>query len=891
MKKKEKKNKNVEKIFKSKLMFIKLSTLFLGIGLLLQFSTLQAQTNTVTINKKNVAIEDILKEIQKQTGLDYFLNHEEIPNGTKTSVEIRNGSIKGALEQCFKDLDLTYKIIDNVIVVTPQKKSSVPNNENDLKQTIKGSIYDIESQIPLIGATIIIKETDPIIGTTTDVDGDFKIENVSLGRYTIEFSYVGYEPYFAREVLVSSGKEVVLNVGLKESITQLEEIQVKAHSNKDQPINSMATLSARQISMEEANRYAGGVDDPARLVTSAAGATFANVRSNGIVIRGNAPKGLLWRMEGVQIPNPSHFADFISLGGGGITALSSQTMANSDFYTGAFPAEYGNAFSGVFDINMRTGNTEKREHTFQAGIIGIDFASEGPFVKGKRSSYLFNYRYSTLGLLAPLLPKEMGIISYQDLSFKLNFPTRKMGTISFWGIGSFDMQLHRAEKDSLEWNTSDDRKEYTAKFTMGALGINHKIVLDEKTYMHTTIASTGNGFNWLQKRYSNELVLQPKTDFHDLKWKYTLTSFINHKFNKSHTNKTGFIIDRFYYDINNKDAEEYGETMRTYISDKGSSNLLHFYSQSKLGLGENISMNIGFHAQYFTLNDHYIIEPRFGIRWNFLPRQTLSFAYGHHSQLENLSLYLARQETATGAIMPNTYLDFEKAHHIVLGYTVKLSENLVFTMEPYYQKLYDIPVVPNSYISTINIDDIWSFNDSLVNAGTGKNMGIDFTLERYLKKGVYYVISASLFESKYTGGDNIERNTRYNRNYVLNILGGKEWFTGKNQNNIFGANVRFSYIGGDRIIPINLSQSLEQKTVVEDTYNAYSKQLPAAPILSFSFSYRINKPNHSSIWSLQFVNALAHKEFQEYEYNTETNSIEESKDLIVIGNISYKIEF
>lgn len=863
---------------------------FLFLFLFISFSSAASADNRlITISMEDVGLGDILQEIKRQSGKNILYNNSKIDGYDHESLHVQDATLDEALRECLKGKDLQYRIIDNVIIIEPAEPESVTRPTHaSLTQVIRGTLLDADTRKPLIGANVILLHYEPLTGTVTDAEGNFSIEKIPVGRYDIEITYIGYEPAILREVLIGSGKEAVLNISLRESQTELKEVSINAFSNKDRPINSMSTLSARQLNMEEANRYAGGFDDPARLVTSFAGASGASVRSNGIVIRGNAPKGLLWRMEGVQIPNPSHFADFISLGGGAITALSSQTMANSDFHTGAFPAEFGNAFSGVFDINMRTGNAEKREHTFQAGLIGIDFASEGPFIKGKRASYLFNYRYSTLGLLSPILPKAMGILTYQDLSFKLNFPTRRMGIFSFWGIGALDKQLHKAEADSLQWEIPEDRREYTAKFSMGAAGFNHKIILSDRTYLSTTLAPTGNAFLWSQKRYDDRIVLRPKTSFRDNKWKYTLTSFISHKFSAAHTNKTGLIVDRLNFDILNREAPEYGDRMTTFIAGRGKSSLVQAYSQSKISIGKQLTVNAGLHAQWFTLNDHYSVEPRLGLRWNVNPRQAISFAYGLHSQLENISLYLAVGENG---LMPNKTLDFSKAHHVVLGYTVKCSDYATLKIEPFYQRLFNIPVVPGSYLSGINLDDIWSFNDSLVNEGSGVNAGVDFTLERYLNGGYYYMATASLFQSTYKGGDGITRSTRFNRNYVFNVLGGKEWFTGRTRQNMLSANVRFTYMGGDRIHPVDLNATLQRQEIVEDLSEAYTVQLPDAPILSFSLSYRINKPGHSSLWCLQFANALAHKEFQEYDFIPETNKIERKEDLIMVPNISYKIEF
>jgi hypothetical protein len=839
---------------------------------------------------KNVSLHEILKEIKDQSAKNILYNNNLIDKYDSETVVLKNVELEEALEKVLEGKDLKFRIVDDVIIIEPVSEKPNPGKPTGLTQTLKGTVFDIAANIPLIGATIVIEGLNPVKGAISDENGNFKIENVFIGRYNLSFSYMGYSSYIVREVLVGSGKEVIVNIGLKESLTQLGEVKVKSNSNKERPINSMATLSARQFSVEETNRFAGGMDDPSRLVSSYAGVSVPSLKDNGIVIRGNAPKGLLWRMEGVEIPCPNHFTEYMSPGGGMFTALSSQTMANSDFYTGAFPAEFGNALSGVFDINMRTGNTEKREYTAQVGILGIDFATEGPFVKDKNSSYLFNYRYSTLGLITPLMPEEMDmeIMNYQDLSFKLNFVTKKSGTFTIWGIGLLNHLYFNPEKDSALMRNSWQRD---FRLSIGATGITHKKIFSNKISLQTTFAPSGRAITWSEGSYDNNLVYYGIKKISDYNWKYTLTSFINYKFNAKLSNRTGCNINRLMYRIENKNRQASGgglpEIPVVHLGN-GSSYLFQFFSQSKLNITDNLIINAGLHSQYFILNKKYTIEPRFGIRWNFLPRQAISFAYGLHSQLENLNIYMAMNlEKRT----PNKNLDFDKARHFVIGYDLKISDNIVFKMEPYYQKLFNFPVIPNSSFSTINLEDMYLLNDSLVNNGTGRNIGIDFTLERFLNKGYYYLITASIFDSKYKGGDNIERNTKYNKNYVFNFLAGKEWFTGDKKNNVFGANLRFTYMGGNRIDAINMQETMAQGQIVMDRTKAFSNKLPDAPILSLSINYRKNKPGYSGIWCLQIINALGYQEFSEYTYNNVTHKVEEIKQFVMVPNLSYKIEF
>ncbi len=266
-----------------------------------------------------------------------------------------------------------------------------------ITQTVRGTVMDKVSQSPLIGVNVIVVGVSPVIGTTTDIDGNFKLPAVPVGTHDLKVTYMGYKEQVIPAIVVNSGKEAVLNIAIEEDFQQLNEVVVKA-TEKNETINEMSVVSTRSFSVEETQRFAAAVNDPARMATSYAGVVGTDDGNNGISIRGNTPNGLLWRMEGVDIPNPNHFANAAS-SGGGISILSAQLLSNSDFSTGAFAPEYGNALSGVFDLKLRKGNNEQWEHTVQAGILGLDLATEGPFSRKYKGSYLVNYRYSTLSIL------------------------------------------------------------------------------------------------------------------------------------------------------------------------------------------------------------------------------------------------------------------------------------------------------------------------------------------------------------------------------------------------------------------------------------------------------------------------------------------------------------
>lgn len=760
-----------------------------------------------------------------------------------------------------------------------------------LTQTLKGKILDNETQTPLLGATVVILNSDPLLGVITDFEGNYKISNVPLGRYNIQISYVGYDPAIVPEILVTSGKEVVINVGLAQSSTLMEELTIKAYSRKDKPLNSMASVSARSFTVEETRRYAGGVDDPARLASAFAGVSVGNIQDNAIIIRGNSPKGVSWRLEGVEIPNPNHFSGGNVAGGGFVTIFSSQLLANSDFFTGAFPAEYGNALAGVFDMKLRNGNREKREHTVQAGILGIDISSEGPFKKEGKSSYLFNYRYSTMGLISDLgiLPSAQ-IPKYQDLSFKLNFPTEKAGTFSLWGIGAIDDNNEPDELDINKWETDWDRINFNWGINTGALGLSHKMILGEKSYVNTTLAATGTQNKLQATRLDSLMVRRPYWDNSDNSGKVILSSFYNHKFNAKHTLKTGVNYSALFYDLDlNATINDVPETFQNFVKENGQSSFLEYYIQSKYELSKNVSVNLGVNANYFALNEDYSVDPRLGIKWEFHPQHSISLGYGKHSQLEELKIYLLKKDVNGNTQYPNKNLRLSQAQHLILGYDWLINDNLRLKIEPYFQFLDDIPGIADSSYSLINYKQERVFMESLENNSIGRNIGIDFTLERFLNRNYYYLITASIFDSKYKGDDGVWRNTRYDKGFVINLLFGKEYFMKNNR--VLSVNGRLNIMGGERYSPVLTTESIQDKLVIYDESNAFDKQLPAMYYLDLSISYRINKTKYSSVWAFQIKNALGSPMLEGYAYNYKTNDIQRIESVIVVPMISYKIEF
>ncbi|RYZ92921.1 MAG: prevent-host-death protein, partial [Sphingobacteriaceae bacterium] len=398
---------------------------------------------------------------------------------------------------------------------------------------------------------------------------------------------------------------------------------------------------------------------------------------------------------------------------------------------------------------MRKGNNQKHEQTLQIGVVGIDAAAEGPFKQGGKSSYLFNYRYSTLGFVAPLLSDNAGGINYQDLSFKLNFPTKKTGVFSIWGLGLIDRVAATAKQDVVEWVYDDDRENHDIKQYTGATGISHNLYFNRKHQLSFTLASTFNGVNYPVDRLDSSGYVNPKSLLNNKYHHLVLSSSLNTKFNAKHSNKTGFTLTHMRYNVLLQNEFGISSAKKYVVNEMGNSSMIAAYTTSTLQLSGRTIVNAGINAQLFTLNNTYRIEPRLGINHQISNKHTLAFAYGLHSRLERLNYYFIKNSAAQHV---NTKISPTKAHHLVLGYDINTSTFTNLKIETYYQYLFDVPVIANSSFSMLNLQNDWFLSAALQNKGKGENYGIEFTFDKYLSKGYYYMANASLFRSIYQGG-------------------------------------------------------------------------------------------------------------------------------------------
>ncbi len=765
-------------------------------------------------------------------------------------------------------------------------------SQTTLTQSIKGTVIDKDSRRPLAGATVSIADDSIQQAVVTNDNGEFILSSITVGRQRIQCTYSGYENYITDNIIISSAKELELVIELEQHYKQQSEVIVKAVRNPKQPVNKLSVVSTRSFTPEETNRYAASVNDPSRMALSFPGVQPTRDARSDIIIRGNSAAVMLWRLEGIDIPNPNHFARKGS-SGGGITIFSSSMLDNSDFSSGAFPAEYGDALSGVFDMRFRKGNKEKQQYTFKAGLIGIDFSAEGPFEKGK-SSYLVNYRYSTLGILNTLgfhLTGERENNTFQDLSFNLNFPDKNNRSVfNIWGIGGLSKEDYSAIEDVAEWDEYDDYAIYDFKTNMGAAGIGHSLQIGKTGLLKTSVAIMDQKISFIDDTLNTQKTPYTINDELYKNSRLSLTISYNTKLSSSVTWKTGAFISRIGYTFQQSLYDFNAGMYRKNIID-GEGNTLQWqpYTQLNIKINPKLTFNAGLHVLWLSLNKTKSIEPRVSFQYRINPNHSISLAIGQHGKTLPLGSYFYK---APNGSLPNFDLEMMKSAHFVAAYDWLMKKNWRLHIEAYMQKLTAIPVVNdvNRTFWLLNMIDGYA-NEVLVNSGAGRNKGVDITLEKFFSKGWFMLTGFSVFNSTYSPLNGKTYNTQYNSRTAGSFTTGREWKWKKEKTFVVGGKVLYN--GGMPISPLLLGAPINSRKPVLDETRPYSEMIPAYFRTDARLSLRKEKTKTAWMLALDIQNLLGIKNTDALSrrYDPSINQWVYKKSAGFVPVISYQLDF
>jgi hypothetical protein len=785
-----------------------------------------------------------------------------------------------------------------------------------LTGTIRGKVVDKNTEEPLIGVLVAATLDQKTQNRITDETGSFRIENVPVGRYTIRFSHLGYEEAVVTQLEATSSKQVVLDIAMEEKITTSSTIVVRARKDKAKTINQMVSVSGRTFSIEESQRYAGSRGDVARMAQNFAGVQGSDDSRNDIVVRGNSPMGVLYRLEGVDIPNPNHFST-AGTTGGPISMLNNNVLQNSDFLSGAFPAEYGNATAAVFDLGMRKGNDEEYEFLGQVGFAGLELMAEGPLKEGSNASFLVNYRFSALELFS-VLGLEFGtgtaIPKYQDLSFNLHFPDKKGSTKIFGVAGKSSVELFQSD-DAGENLFRDGLEDLTYKTNTAVMGLSRFQKLGKSTFAKVIFAT-----DVLQTRTildtlafdNQQQVIEYGGKYRDqsTQGKLSTNAMVQHKFSSRNTLKGGFRYYHYFFNLRDSFynvGRNFGTNqIRGWIEPtnfNGNTGLVQAYISDVIRLNSRLSTTLGMNAAYYTYNGATSIEPRAGMSYKLTPKYTLSAGYGLHSQLPPFRIYFEEVTDLNGNKRKiNQDLGFTKSHHFVIGNDVRLGKNLRLKVEAYYQSLFDVPIDAgaDTFYSLLNqgADFGVLFTDSMVNQGTGRNYGLEVTLEHFLTKGFYFLNTLSLYRSFYTDQLGVEHPTAFDSRYAVNLLGGKEFYfterttkKGKRNKGSLTIDIKCMVNGGRRYTPINVVASQLTQTEIRDNTQVFANQYDDYVRLDFRVAYKVQTNKITQEWGVDIQNLTNRDNIFQQTYNASTNEVRTTYQTGLLPIGIYRITF
>ena len=758
-------------------------------------------------------------------------------------------------------------------------------------QTIRGVIVDQQSKKGIEQASVSIQGTS--LGAVTDSSGAFVILQVPVGRVTIRVSHIGYEPLQLYNVVVESGKETMLNLELLEklNVTQ-KEILISGRREKLTG-RQMATVSAVEFNAEDSRRFAGSRNDVARMASNFAGVNSVNDGSNDIIIRGNSPLGLLWRLEGIDIPNPNHFG---SLGatGGPVGMLNNNVIGQSAFYTGAFPAQFGNATAGAFDLSLRKGNDNKHEFTGQVGFNGLEVGAEGPFSKKSRASYLVYYRYSIPGLLKSLgvdVGVGAAVPSYQDISFKIDVPTKNAGQFTLFGMGGKSSIDFKGDlKDTSNFYNDPYSDLYNAT-KMGVAGLKHTCFFNKSTSYTLTLAATGSNVTTRQDSLDADRVPHKNYRENGNEWRYVVSAVVNKKFSASDRLTAGITADQLHYSYSDSVLDrDYG--FKPFLTERNHTELLRGFAQWQHRFSNRITLNTGVYTQHLTLNKKTSVEGRIGIRYALNNAGALTLAYGTHSQMQTLMTYFNETRSGDNFIQTNRGLGFTKSNHIVAGWEQSLKNAWKYKVEAYTQLLSNVPVErsPSDW-SLLNLGAGYGggAEDSLVNKGKGYNYGLELTVDKPFSNGYYALATVSVFDSKYKGSNGVTHNTAFNGHYVVNTLAGKEWQI--HGMHTIAVDFKLTTAGGKRFTPINEAASKISGRVIYDDEHSFEEKTKAYFRLDLKLTYRMNNKGFTQEFFVDLQNVTNHKNIFNEWYDSRSGKIRTQNQLGFWPNFNYRIQF
>lgn len=736
-------------------------------------------------------------------------------------------------------------------------------------QSLYGTVTEKYTTQSISEASILITGNNYTEVTFSDSSGNFFFLKIPTGDYRLEISRNNFHPLTFPQIEISTGKELFLSVELETKPNLLQEVMINASTKKEA---NNTSLSKTTFKMEQSERFAASLNDPQRLVLSFAGVRGLGGMQNSIIVRGNSPKGVMWQVEGIEVPSPNHYSGQGTPGM--VSILNNMVLQKVDFYTGAFPAPFGNATSAVFDATLRRGNTKRYEFSVQLSNIGLETSAEGPLSKKNSSSFLIAYRYSTVGLMGKIgYPIGDYITGFQDINFKFHFATKHIGYFDWWGFGGISSIQNAKGKRA--------NGDFMNKYITAASGITHQILFNGTTTWKTILAASAYSDSWHATQTDEYLPFNNTTrtqiyktlyDYRDISLRFS--SSVIHQVSSRVLFNGGIQIIKPFISLTDSSFRQVihqnmntGDTISIYTEPTlyervtKSAPRYHTYIQFITSITEKWQLTAGIHSIFWGDGIDWLLEPRLNLKWQLKQNHKIEIATGLHSRFE-FPVFYSKELVQQNYIQPNRNIKPSKAFHANAGYTFAFLNDFYFKTEIYFQYLFSVPAQIDTYrvfttqtqyytklspVSTLNNINYLDFYYNYQNKGEGMNYGIEITLEKSFSKNYYFLVTTSLYNSLFRVKPLAWYNTQFNGNWIVTLTAGKDFRVGKKYRaNIFSINTRLLAAGNDRI-PNNTYKDQLKPFVSWDLRVAYKRNLKKyAWEISCDVQNVLNRKNQSN---------------------------------------------
>jgi hypothetical protein len=664
---------------------------------------------------------------------------------------------------------------------------------------VQGKVVDAISNEPLPFASVLIKELQE--GTSTDENGEFKIENLPPGLYTIQAKYLGYQTKQIPEVRVTNSRPAELKITLSESSSDLQEVVVKADPF-EKSIES--PVSVQTLGIAEIERNPGANRDISRVVQSLPGVATTVAFRNDLLVRGGGPSENVFYLDGIEIPVINHFATQGS-SGGPVGILNANLLKEAKLYSSAFPANRGGALSSVLELRQKDGRSDRFGAIFTLGSSDVGLTAEGPI--GKKANFIVSARHSYLQLLfraleLPFLP------TYTDVQFRINYQPTSNHEFTLIGLGAIDQ---------FELNTEANETEYQQylldnlpvtpqwNYTRGLVYKNYR----EKSY--TTVAIRRTKLNNRSYKYQNNDESDPDNLIQD----YTSEETYNGVRIENTGQWDGWKLNiggEYEYNTFNTSLFQkvpMGDQVETidYESDLHFNTFSVFSQASKRFFKDRLALSLGLRTDFSDYSDAMNdplqqFSPRLSISYKLNDAMNINANTGIYYQLPPLTL-LGFENNDGELVNKENGIRYIKSTHFVAGVDYTLPSNTKISVEGFYKGYDDYPFLTRDSITLANLGSNFGAigNEPAIPISRGRSFGGELFLQQKLFKGFYGLLSYTYVISEFTNGGDKYIPSSWDSRHVLTITGGKKWDNG------WQAGIRFGLTGGLPFTPYDVERS------------------------------------------------------------------------------------